>query len=233
MEIISYFYKGGDIMWIILAGLIIELALIAERSVFYFFNSYPYEKYEKHLRDSLKINSLKNISAQKSYKETKSFWERLFQKIDRFRLENSVIFGISSVYLNTLNDPEEARLAAMKRKSGTLLHLQERGLRMLSLIGQIAPLLGLLGTVTGMIKAFFVIASLGGAVDVTKLAGGISEAMITTAFGLIVAVPAYIFHDFFNYIIENRVEKINRMVHLLDEYYHKEKSGKNLELHEK
>lgn len=223
MEIISYFYKGGDIMWIILAGLIIELGLIAERAVFYFFNSYHYEKYEKYLRDSLNKLSLKKISAMPASKEVQGFFAHLFQRIDRFRLKNSVIFGISSVYLNTIQDPEEARLASMKRQSGILLNQQERGLRMLSLIGQISPLLGLLGTVTGMIKAFFVIASLGGAVDVTKLAGGISEAMITTAFGLIVAVPAYIFHDLFNSIIENRVEKINRMVHLLDEYYHKEK----------
>ena len=59
----------------------------------------------------------------------------------------------------------------------------------LSLIGNIAPLLGLLGTVSGMVKAFDTIASTGGQASPAELADGISQALLTTMFGLIVAIP--------------------------------------------
>ena len=65
----------------------------------------------------------------------------------------------------------------------------ERGFRTLGLLGDTAPLLGLFGTITGMIKAFMVIEQAGGKVDAQALAGGIWEAMVTTGIGLAVALP--------------------------------------------
>jgi biopolymer transport protein ExbB len=72
-----------------------------------------------------------------------------------------------------------------------VVHELERYLNPLGTIAAISPLLGLLGTVTGMIRTFSALTS-GGAGDPASLAGGISEALITTAAGLIVAVPALI-----------------------------------------
>jgi biopolymer transport protein ExbB len=90
----------------------------------------------------------------------------------------------------------------------------EGNLRGLSIIGNIAPLLGLLGTVTGMIQAFTKIAELGGRVDVTILAGGIWEAMITTAAGLFVAIPAMVAY----YLFEGKVDHIaNSMKDMVSE----------------
>lgn len=71
-----------------------------------------------------------------------------------------------------------------------------RSLQTLATIGNIAPLLGLLGTVLGMIKAFMVIQQMGGKVNAAVLAGGIWEALLTTAFGLIVALPAMVAHSY-------------------------------------
>ncbi|MFZ5450621.1 MAG: MotA/TolQ/ExbB proton channel family protein [Thermodesulfobacteriota bacterium] len=68
----------------------------------------------------------------------------------------------------------------------------ETGMGSLNLIAAIAPLLGLTGTVTGMIKAFQVIAAMGANVDPALLAAGIWEALITTAAGLFVGIPAHI-----------------------------------------
>ena len=68
-------------------------------------------------------------------------------------------------------------------------------IQILATIGNIAPLLGLLGTVIGMIKAFMVIQEMGGKVNAAVLAGGIWEAMLTTAFGLAVALPVMIAHS--------------------------------------
>jgi len=81
----------------------------------------------------------------------------------------------------------------------------ERNLSMLSTIGNITPLLGLLGTVFGMVKAFNVIAVMGVGKP-EALAGGISEALLTTAFGLSIAIPTIVV---FNYL-SHRVDKLIR-----------------------
>jgi biopolymer transport protein ExbB len=71
-----------------------------------------------------------------------------------------------------------------------------RYLQALATVGNIAPLLGLLGTVLGMIKAFMVIQQMGGKVNAAVLAGGIWEAMLTTALGLAVALPTIVAHSY-------------------------------------
>ncbi len=79
----------------------------------------------------------------------------------------------------------------------------ERFLNTLGTVALVSPLLGLLGTVIGMIKVFTVI-TVQGVGDANALAGGISEALLTTAAGLTVAIPALIFHRFF----ERRVDEL-------------------------
>ncbi|HKL77719.1 MAG TPA: MotA/TolQ/ExbB proton channel family protein, partial [Gammaproteobacteria bacterium] len=72
-----------------------------------------------------------------------------------------------------------------------------RYLTLLGTIAAVSPLLGLLGTVVGMIKVFAVITSQGVG-DPSVLAGGISEALLTTAFGMSIAIPAIALHRYFN-----------------------------------
>lgn len=72
----------------------------------------------------------------------------------------------------------------------------EKGLSVLATVSGVAPLLGFLGTVTGMISAFMRIEDLQGAANPSDLAGGIWEALITTAFGLAVGIMSYMFYNF-------------------------------------
>ena len=83
-----------------------------------------------------------------------------------------------------------------EEKASEIKLLLERNLSMLSTIASISPLLGLLGTVVGMITVFSNI-DVNGSANTDLLAAGISEALITTAFGLIIAVPAIIFYRYF------------------------------------
>ncbi len=85
---------------------------------------------------------------------------------------------------------------AMEEAASQVSHDMERYLTSLGIIASISPLLGLLGTVVGMIKVFTAL-MLEGAGNANVLAGGISQALITTAAGLSVAIPALIFHRFF------------------------------------
>ena len=91
-------------------------------------------------------------------------------------------------------------------KEGTLLYYEmNRGLWFLNFISAVAPSLGLLGTVTGLIGAFQAIAKAGSQVNMQDLSGGIWEAMLTTAFGMIISIPALLFYRTFKRIIEKRV----------------------------
>ncbi len=89
-------------------------------------------------------------------------------------------------------------------ESGTIeMAFLERGMVWLSTVANIAPLLGFLGTVSGMINAFEAIADAGD-VEPSIVAGGISEALITTASGLLIAIPIQALHNFF----VSRIDKI-------------------------
>jgi biopolymer transport protein ExbB len=90
----------------------------------------------------------------------------------------------------------EVMKEAMEEAAAQVTHDLERYLTSLGVIASIAPLLGLLGTVVGMIKVFTAL-MLEGAGNANVLAGGISQALITTAAGLSVAIPALMCHRFF------------------------------------
>lgn len=94
--------------------------------------------------------------------------------------------------------------SAMEDASISEIPLLEKNIPILSTIAHICPLLGLLGTVAGMIKCFQKIQEMGGIVNPGDLAQGIWEALITTAAGLVVAIPTYVA---FNFLI-NRVNSI-------------------------
>jgi biopolymer transport protein ExbB len=104
-----------------------------------------------------------------------------------------------------IRDIEEAIRNAGKKEIYSL----EKRMNWLATIAGVAPLIGFTGTVTGMIRAFMDIQSLQGNVNPSVLAGGIWEALITTAAGLIVGIIAYGFYNFL-------LGKINRMVFELE-----------------
>jgi biopolymer transport protein ExbB len=87
-----------------------------------------------------------------------------------------------------------------------------RKTEVLGLIGSIAPMLGLTGTVLGMITAFNTIASSGGAAKPDELAGGIGQALVTTLMGLVVAIPTMIAFSYFRNRIDSIVAEAGKRV---------------------
>jgi biopolymer transport protein ExbB len=97
-----------------------------------------------------------------------------------------------------------------------VVHDMERYLSLLGTLAMISPLLGLLGTVVGIIEAFMAVTSTG-MNDPTLLAGGISKALITTAGGLVVAIPAMVMHRWFlRHIATLTVEMEQQAIKLVD-----------------
>ena len=84
----------------------------------------------------------------------------------------------------------------------------EKGLTIMATIAGGAPMIGFLGTVTGMVKAFFEMANAGNNIDITLLSGGIYEAMITTVGGLIVGIIAMFAYNYLVTLVDGVVNKM-------------------------
>jgi biopolymer transport protein ExbB len=114
---------------------------------------------------------------------------------------------LGRIYAAALDNRKRAREVIKEAVEDTgrhVVHDLERFLNTLGTIAGISPLLGLLGTVVGMIKVFSAI-MISGVGDANVLAGGISQALITTAAGLTVAIPSYFFYRFFRGMVAEYV----------------------------
>ncbi len=121
------------------------------------------------------------------------------------KLKSSSPLGrILAAGLINRNHDKDVMKEAIEEVGRQVVHELERYLNTLGTIASISPLLGLLGTVIGMIKVFSVIVT-AGVGDPGVLAGGISEALITTAAGLSVAIPSLMFHRYFSGLIDQLV----------------------------
>ncbi len=116
------------------------------------------------------------------------------------------------------NHSREVMKESIEETGRHVAHELGRFLNTLGTIAAITPLLGLLGTVVGMIKVFSVITAIGVG-DPGELAGGISQALLTTAAGISVAIPTLIFHRYFrgrlNQLIVNMEEEALKLVEVM------------------
>ncbi len=117
--------------------------------------------------------------------------------LERFR---GAEFGFAE-YKAAVEEAGEDQTARLYRKT-----------EVLGLIGSIAPMLGLTGTVLGMIKAFNTIAATGGAPKPDQLAGAIGQALVTTLLGLVVAIPAMVAYSYFGNRIDSLVAEAGKRV---------------------
>jgi len=123
---------------------------------------------------------------------------------------NSPLGALLAAALEARNRPREQIRERIEDAGRHLVHRMERFLNALGTIASAGPLLGLLGTVVGMIQMFLGILD-HGVGDVNQLAGGIGKALVCTATGMIVAIPALMFHRYFKgringYVIEMEQE---------------------------
>jgi biopolymer transport protein ExbB len=141
-------------------------------------------------------------------------WART-RKIDPEHLKvlngNSPLGELLAAALSVRNRPREIIKERVEDTGRHVVHRLERFLNTLGTIALIGPLLGLLGTVFGLIKMFFAV-MISGVGDPMKMAGGIGEALVCTAAGLCVAIPAYVFHRYFRGRVSDLVVEMERQV---------------------
>jgi len=105
---------------------------------------------------------------------------------------------------------------SIEESASVVIHHMERYLSLLGTLAMISPLLGLLGTVLGIIEAFMAVTG-GGMADPSLLANGISKALVTTAGGIFVAIPAMIMHRYFiRHITTVAVDMEQQAIKLVD-----------------
>ena len=177
--------KGGPLMWLILFNAIVAAAVFLER----FFH---YHRAQIHTNDFIQgiLNALKRgnvIEAIGTCDDT----------------PGPVAQVVKAAVINHDRPRDEIRETVLDAARTEVTRL-ERNLPILVTIAQVAPLIGFLGTVTGMIKIFMIIektqlASPG------QLAGGVWEALLTTAGGLIVAIPSYVAYNYLVSRVQNLV----------------------------
>lgn len=186
MDLLSIFVKGGIVMYFILASSIVAVAISIEKFM---------------VLKKAKVNipafliKLRALIKKKDLEGAVSYCMQ-----ERTPVSNIVKKGLKKIRFGHQRVVEAIESAGRQEISKL-----EKGLSILASIAGIAPLLGFLGTVTGMIGAFMKIQELQGSANPADLAGGIWEALITTAFGLIVGIPALALYNYF-------VSKINKMV---------------------
>ena len=153
---------------------------------------------------------------------------RLSEAIELAKRTPGPIAKITAAGLAKHNRPREEVKDAIEAAAQTEIYLLERNLGVLGTIAAVAPLIGFLGTVTGMIKAFMQVQSLGGSVDAGVLAGGIWEALITTAAGLVVGIPALLFYNWLQSKVEHHVFEMQQSsTELMDTLLEKDQANEN------
>jgi len=181
---LDYIEKGGVLMIPILACSLISLTIVFERLYVLL----------KAGRCGRRLwASIENLMKNGEWKDALIFCQ---SRKNPDPIGRMVISSIENGEVDSEMRKEELWAKGAKEINGLEKHLW-----FLSLIAEITPLLGLLGTVTGMVKAFMKIQEFGGRVDASLLAGGIWEALITTVAGLSVAIPTMVAYHY----LERRV----------------------------
>lgn len=198
---IEIFEKGGIMMYPLVLASVLALAIIIER----FFSL---QKRKVIIPEIISV-----VEQFRSFKDME-LAKNICAKYSG-PLSNLIQTGLENT------DLERAEIKELIEDQGRqeVRHL-EKGLTILETIAVIAPLMGLLGTVLGMIKVFGVIKEQGIG-QATALSGGISEALITTVTGLFVGIPVLIFFNYFSRRTENFVLDIEKYSIILIQKIHK------------
>jgi biopolymer transport protein ExbB len=178
MNLFEIFLKGGPLMWAILFCSVVGLAVIIDRFLVLRRAKINLPAFMVRLRGFIKKGDMSGAAS--------------FCMQEKSPIANMVRKGLKKFGLGHARVKEAIENAGRQEISKL-----EKGLSILATIAGVAPLIGFLGTVTGMIQAFMTIEDLAGAANPSDLAGGIWEALTTTAFGLIVGIPSFAFYNYF------------------------------------
>ena len=198
--------KGGPIVWPILAILAVGVAIVIERIVFLL---------RRRLDADGLTSRIESLAAEQG-------WEQCRQRCRAYT--DKPVARVVAAGLACCHMEREAMENALQEAILKEVPPMERFLSTLGMLAAIAPLLGLLGTVTGMIDTFHVITQHGTG-DPRMMSGGISEALVTTMLGLAVAIPIMLAHTLLNRAVDTRIGQMEEKAVALVNIVHKNRNG--------
>lgn len=167
---LDYMQKGGPLMWLILLCSVVSVAVVAERLLYYRRASIDVGEF---------LQGLSNLLRNRRYAEARVECQTAAVPVTRV-----IQAAVSRHHLT------RSELREIVQEAGQLeVPKLEHHLGILVAIGYVAPLLGLLGTVTGLIQAFVQLSTNNGYATLAEVSGGIYQSLLTTAGGLVVAIP--------------------------------------------
>jgi len=196
----EYMRAGGPVMWVLLTFSVIALAFIIERFIALRRAKINVNEFLAKIRKALIVNH--------SVREAIKICEQY----------RGPVASIMKAGLLKYGQPKEDIEKTIENAALYEVGRLERGLVVLATVANVAPLLGFLGTVTGMIKSFDALQE-AGLSNPGLVAGGISEALITTAAGLTVAIPVQIAYNYFMSRINKFVRDIETATNMLLETF--------------
>ena len=185
LNVLDLAMKGGWIM--------IVLAVLSVIGIYIFFERYAVLR-KAGSKNPLLLERLNDNIRDNDFKSATRFCTKLNTPVSRILAK-----GIKDYRLDNASIRQ-----ALENYAGLEIAALEKGLPVLSTIAAVAPMLGFLGTVTGMVQAFWNMSQAGDNIEVAALSGGIYEAMVTTVGGLIVGIIAIFAH---NYLV-TKVDKV-------------------------
>ena len=187
-------------MYPLLASSIIALAVILERALFYI---------------SSRARSVRAVEELAALHNECGDWKGAAK---RFAEKHRRVYflPLAAAYFQALDGELHLFEEHLFAQAKEIVMVNERRLPILASVASIAPLLGLFGTVLGMIQVFQRLAALGGRADVALLSDGIWVALITTAFGLFVAIPSLLAHHYFLRLVNGRSDYMELLISRLN-----------------
>jgi len=185
---------GGPVMWPIILCSVVALAIFLERLIYF---------------RSIKIN-------------TQQFLEGILEQIKRHQIKEALqlcdkvshpMAHILKAGILKYDQPRSRIKESMENASLYEIPKLEKSLPALSTIAHICPLLGLLGTATGMVRCFQAISAKAATFDtivMSDLSAGIWEALLTTVAGLVVAIPAYLVYNYLASLVNNAILEMDK-----------------------
>jgi biopolymer transport protein ExbB len=185
---LSLFKQGGWVMYPLLVFSLVSLAVILERAVFFMVSRSRF------------TGVIEELAA---LRKDRGDWKAAAGGFAENR-KGVYFLPLVTAYFDSLDESPHIFEENLFAQAKEIVIVNERRLPVLASIAAIAPLFGLFGTVLGMIEVFQRLAALGGRADVALLSGGIWVALLTTAFGLFVALPSLLAHHYFTHLVSGR-----------------------------
>ena len=188
MDVIELFSKGGAVMYLLLLCSIAVIAIGIERLVFYHYAGNNSKNFLENLPVKLRVQNINQVA-------------------DFCHAEKSLVGEVAFSGVLAATQKENVEVALDMAYSEAAMRLRAR-LNYLSMIVTLSPLLGLLGTISGMIESFNIFNLQAG--QPLAITGGIGEALIATATGLCVAILALIVHTYFAQKLDEMLAKLEK-----------------------